>query len=314
MAGNIDITVKWSGKEYKFEEINLNQTVGELKELISKETNVKSERQKLLGIKYKGKPPGDDVKLSMLSLKADHKIMMMGTQEEKLADVIAPSKEVTESNVKDDFDIEEEEVAIQHREEYLAKIQRRVETYKVEEINPPRDKKKLLVLDIDYTIFDHRSYGETGFDLMRPYLHEFLTAVYPYYDIGIWSATGMKWIKAKMEELGVSSNNNYKLFFLLDSGAMITLHTEQYGIIETKPLAVIWGKYSQFSAKNTIMFDDLRRNFLMNPSSGLKIRPFRNAHQNRDKDKELLNLSKYLLKIAELDDFESLDHRKWERY
>jgi len=62
------------------------------------------------------------------------------------------------------------------------------------------------------------------------------------------------------------------------------------------------------------MFDDLRRNFLMNPKSGLKIRPFRNAHQNRDKDSELLKLSEYLLKILKVDDFDTLDHRKWERF
>lgn len=40
-----------------------------------------------------------------------------------------------------------------YREEYLAKIKRRVEMYKVEEVNPPREDKRLLVLDIDYTIF-----------------------------------------------------------------------------------------------------------------------------------------------------------------
>jgi ubiquitin-like domain-containing CTD phosphatase 1 len=42
-----------------------------------------------------------------------------------------------------------------------------------------------------------------------------------------------------------------------------------------KPLGVIWGKFPQYSQRNTIMFDDLRRNFLMNPQSGLRIRPFR---------------------------------------
>lgn len=39
------------------------------------------------------------------------------------------------------------------REENLAKIARRVKDYKVEELNPPREGKRLLVLDVDYTLF-----------------------------------------------------------------------------------------------------------------------------------------------------------------
>lgn len=309
-----NLTIKWSGKEYKLENVSLQFTVLELKNLIFEKTNVRPERQKLLTLKLKGKPATDDVKLSALTIKEGMKIMMMGSQEEKLAEVIAPPKEITENTVVDDFDIGEEEIAIEHREEYLAKIQKRVDNYKIEELNAPREGKKLLVLDIDYTLFDHRSSAERGVELMRPFLHEFLTASYEYYDIVIWSATGMKWIKAKMEELGVTKNPAYKLMFMIDSGAMITLHTDRYGIMETKPLGVIWGKYPQYHKNNTIMFDDLRRNFLMNPTCGLKIRPFKNAHQNRDKDRELVKLTDYLLKIAELDSFESLDHNKWEKY
>ena len=41
---------------------------------------------------------------------------------------------------------------------------------------------------------------------------------------------------------------------------------------QVKALGVIWLKYPQYSRSNTIMFDDLRRNFLMNPANGLKIR------------------------------------------
>lgn len=84
---------------------------------------------------------------------------------------------------------------------------------------------------------------------------------------------------------------------------------------QVKPLGVIWGKYPEFySPKNTIMFDDIRRNFIMNPSNGLRIRPFRQAHTNRETDRELLKLSKYLKKIASLEDFSELEHRNWEKY
>ena len=133
------------------------------------------------------------------------------------------------------------------------------------------------------------------------------------YDIVIWSATNMKWIEEKMKLLGCDNHPDYKLAFYLDSRAMISIHSAKYGVIEVKPLGVIWGKFPQYSKSNTIMFDDLRRNFLMNPSNGLKIRPFKHAHTNRSTDRELLKLARYLKKIAALSSFEQLDHKNWEK-
>ncbi|KAK2176352.1 hypothetical protein NP493_666g01002 [Ridgeia piscesae] len=307
-----DVVVKWNGKEYVITGLNFDKSIKDLKEAIKDETGVLPERQKLLGLKYKGKSPSEEILLGDLNLKPKTKIMMMGTREEILADVLEPPADMPE--VMNDFDIEEEEILMENREEYLTKIQRRVKDYTIDLISDPRPGKKLLVLDIDYTLFDHRSVAETGTELMRPYLHEFLASAYEDYDIAIWSATSMKWIKAKMEELGVMTNVNYKLCFMVDSLAMITVDTgPKYGVIEVKPpLGVIWGKFEQYNSQNTIMFDDLRRNFLMNPQNGLKIRPFCKAHMNRHKDQELLKLADYLKEIAQLEDLSSLNHKKWE--
>ncbi|XP_062572249.1 ubiquitin-like domain-containing CTD phosphatase 1 [Saccostrea cucullata] len=305
------VVIKWSGQEYKLS-VDKDGMVADLKKTIQDATGVLPERQKLLGLKFKGKPPADDVHLTDLKLKPTTKIMMMGSREEELDKVKEAPKDLPE--VVNDFDIEEEEIAIENREEYLSKIDRRIKDYKITVLNEPRQGKKLLVLDIDYTLFDHRSVAETANELMRPYLHEFLQSAYEDYDIVIWSATGMKWVEVKMKELGVTSNPNYKICFMLDSLAMISVHTPKYGVIEVKALGVIWGKYEQWSAKNTIMFDDIRRNFIMNPQTGLRIRAFREAHFNRDKDRELLKLSKYLKDISALDDFTVLNHRHWERY
>ncbi|KAE8738727.1 hypothetical protein FOCC_FOCC015773 [Frankliniella occidentalis] len=314
MDSAIKIVVKWSGKEYEIDSLSSTDTVATLKETIRKRTGVLPERQKLLNLKHKGKIPENDVHLSALNIKPGFKIMMMGSLEEEIEAVSLPPEDLPD--VVNDFDIpEEEEVDVCNREVYLSKITKRISDYKIVERNPPREGKKLLVLDIDYTLFDHRSPAETGFELMRPFLHEFLTEAYKEYDIVIWSATSMKWIEEKMKLLGVASNTAYKITFYMDYLAMITVHTSKYGTVNVKPLGVIWGKYPEFySPKNTIMFDDIRRNFLMNPSNGLRIRPFRQAHMNRQTDRELLKLSKYLKMIAELEDFSTLEHRNWERY
>lgn len=80
----------------------------------------------------------------------------------------------------------------------LEKLERRLETVKVNILNPPRPGKKLLVVDIDYTIFDLGSSAERPEELARPYLHVFFAACYEYFDLMIWSATSMKWVEIKM--------------------------------------------------------------------------------------------------------------------
>ena len=56
------------------------------------------------------------------------------------------------------------------------------------------------------------------------------------YDIVIWSATSMKWIEEKMKLLGCDRHPGYKLSFYLDSRAMISIHSEKYGVIEVSNL------------------------------------------------------------------------------
>jgi hypothetical protein len=46
------------------------------------------------------------------------------------------------------------------------------------------------------------------------------------------AATGMKWIEVKMKELGVTSHTEYKICFMIDSGAMISVHSPKYGVID----------------------------------------------------------------------------------
>ncbi|KAG0500848.1 hypothetical protein HPP92_000920 [Vanilla planifolia] len=304
------LTVKWSGKEYAVRVCG-DDSVAELKRRICQVTNVLPKRQKLLYPKLANKLGDDSLLLSKLNLKPSIKMTMIGTIED---DIIVD--QVDSPEIVDDFELSQDEVVdAKDKDINKQKLNRRINQYKIKLRNPCREGKKLLVLDIDYTLFDHRSPAENPLELMRPYLHEFLSAVYAEYDIIIWSATSMKWVELKMGQLGVLNNPNYKVLGLLDHLAMITVQTDSHGTFDCKPLALIWAQFPEFyNSKNTIMFDDLRRNFVMNPQNGLTIRPFRKAHLNRGSDQELVKLTQYLLAIAELSDLSSLDHRNWESY
>ncbi|GLT86291.1 hypothetical protein SLE2022_044370 [Rubroshorea leprosula] len=306
----LTLTVKWSGKEYTVRVCG-DDSVAELKRRICELTNVLPKRQKLLYPKIGNKLADDAVLLSSLPLKSSLKMTMIGTVEEDI--IVDP---VDSPEIIDDFEIgQDEAVDIKDKEVNKQKLRRRIDQYKIELRTPCRPGKKLLVLDIDYTLFDHRSTAENPLPLMRPYLHEFLTAAYAEYDIMIWSATSMKWIELKMGQLGVLNSPNYKITALLDHLAMITVQSDSHRIFDCKPLGLIWAHFPQFyNPKNTIMFDDLRRNFVMNPQNGLTIKPFRKAHANRDTDQELVKLTQYLLAIAELDDLSSLDHNNWQSF
>lgn len=89
----------------------------------------------------------------------------------------------------------------------------------------------------------------------------------------------------------------------------------QYGVFDCKPLAFVWAKFpEQYTPDNTVMLDDLRRNFIMNKQNGLVIRPFKRVHTSGASDRELFWLMQYLTLIGTLEKISHLDHRRWERY
>ncbi|XP_055331347.1 ubiquitin-like domain-containing CTD phosphatase 1 [Paramacrobiotus metropolitanus] len=304
------VMVKWSGKEITVSTLSQSATILQLKEVLFEHTNVLPHRQKLTGA---GKTLSDELALGSI-FKRNQRIMMIGTPEETLTSFW--DNQPDSGNVVNDFEVmADPEIPYAARVEYLEKISRHVRDYRMQIMSHFREGKKLLVLDIDYTIFDNGSVGQNGQELMRPYLHEFLQVAYRNFDIIIWSATSKRWIVAKLQELGITSNaraGHYKIAALLDDAAMIQIHRPE-GPCTVKALGVIWGKFPQFSETNTIIVDDLRRNFLMNPKSGIRITQYRRAFENRDKDMELVKLAEYLEAIAEETDFTKLNHRKWER-
>ncbi|PNW84301.1 hypothetical protein CHLRE_04g228900v5 [Chlamydomonas reinhardtii] len=268
---SVEVGIKWSGKEFVIS-LEPTDTVATLKHRLEGETNVLAKRQKILGLKTKdGKAAGDEAPVGELAIKPNVKLMMMGTPEAAI-EAVAKEEEAA-PEVQNDFDIGADEqmadIAVRDRPEVQEKLARRIKSVEVKILAPPRPGKKCLVIDIDYTIFDLGSTAERPEELARPYLHEFLTSAYLDYDIIIWSATSKKWVEVKMKELGVLGHPAYSITCLLDHTAMVTVHTDKYGVFDCKPLQFVWEKFpGQYTPDNTIMLDDLKRNYIMNPQQG----------------------------------------------
>lgn len=177
-------------------------------------------------------------------------------------------------------------------------------------INEPRPGKKLLVLDLDYCIADTKRLLDPTSPASlaaRPGLQELLKAVYPHYDICVWSQTSWRWLEVKLVELNMLGNPDYNISFVIDRTPMFRIHSKA-GSHEVKALEFIWRRWpGVYGPHNTIHIDDLSRNFAMNPRNGLKIKPYNNAPNF---DTEFSALKRYLLQLAHpsVTDFTKYEH------
>ncbi|KAG6851288.1 hypothetical protein H0H93_011724 [Arthromyces matolae] len=196
-------------------------------------TKVPSERQKILGL-VKGKLPPDQDRIADLRLVPGKKFTVVGTPEgDEIKD---PSQLENLPDVVNDLDVDFSEDVVasatyknDHRN--IRKIKEATDNLNINIIHPLRQGKKLLVLDIDYSapsaiylppfdfyfataILDTKPLTSGSLppaECARPFLHEFLEAIYPFYDICIWSQTSWVWLETKLVELGmIGSNHNYQ--------------------------------------------------------------------------------------------------------
>ncbi|CAA7271590.1 unnamed protein product [Cyclocybe aegerita] len=316
----INLQFTWAGKSFN---VNVAESdrVFDLKTTLYSLTRVPNERQKILGL-VKGKIPPDQVLISELSIAPGKKFTLIGTPEgDEIKD---PSKLGTLPDVINDLDVDfTDNMAASNRYQHdarnIRKVREATQNLQVNLIHPLREGKRLLVLDIDYTILDTKPLTSGSLppsECARPGLHEFLEAIYPYYDICIWSQTSWIWLETKLVELGmVGGHRGYQISFVLDKTCMFTVFTERDNKPWThsvKALQIIWNHFPQFNATNTIHVDDLSRNFALNPKEGLKISAFKDAHTPEAMaDRELEKLARYLVHIANAPDFTTLAHKNW---
>jgi ubiquitin-like domain-containing CTD phosphatase 1 len=299
------LTCSWKGTKYPIQ-LEQDQTISDIKELLCQITLVLPEKQKLLGL-VKGKLPLDTTTISSLGLKQGHLFNMMGTAEKDL--IVEKVYDVVDDFLVDvEYDSGHDPSQDPSNITLVEKVITQTSIHIIHAISP---KKKLLVLDLDYTLFDCKTPVNHLSILIRPGMHEMLTVLADHYEFCIWSQTSWRWLEAKITELGMLTHTEYKISFVLDKKAMPSIIGKVKGKNkrhQVKPLDLIWKKLP-FGPHNTIHVDDLSRNFAMNPQSGLKITAFKNAPVSRATDRELVDLTRYLLQLTLVDDFRQLDHK-----
>jgi ubiquitin-like domain-containing CTD phosphatase 1 len=110
----------------------------------------------------------------------------------------------------------------------IRKIKETTASLELDLINPPRPGKRLLVLDLDYTILDTKPLLDGSLpasECARPGLHEFLERAYEEYEIAIWSQTSWRWLESKLVEIGMlgDESRKYKISFVVDRRPMVSL-------------------------------------------------------------------------------------------
>lgn len=330
-SSTLTLIAKYGKERITLEDLDTATTILQVKLLLEEQTNILTKRQKLIGLaanKGGSKAIHDDLPIANLKVKNNDRsvqFILMGTPEEKI--FVDPQLKDDLPDVIDDFDLDFNAGSpewLQHKAN-TNNLEKFTKNTPIHVMNAPRPGKPLLVLDLDHTLLDFSSKALQRDDttlvpgqgaaasMKRPHMDEFLTKCYQKYDMVVWSQTSWRWLETKLIELGMITNANYKFCFVLDKTSMFTVvSTKRDGKSVThhvKPLQIIWSKFPQWSAKNTVHIDDLSRNFALNLNSGLKIKAFFRKKHKRDTD--LMGLSVYLLQLAEFADFEALDFSQW---
>ncbi|PWN87432.1 hypothetical protein FA10DRAFT_255879 [Acaromyces ingoldii] len=343
------------GKSLVEVRLAVDDTVADLKAILFSLTDVPADRQKLLGL-TRGKLPADEAPIADLifpptSLRqSPHpqtgekriSINLVGTPlDQTFKDPDAVDGKGLEDDEDDDAELNALAASASSSSKAEPPIDPSKDPYSLNKLEKtisrfshtfplmaeprPNLSGGLLVLDLDYTIADTKklfNYTTSAHEAERPGLHDFLAAVYPYYDICVWSQTSHWWLEAKLTEMGLLTDARYRISFVLDRTVMFSVRSsikrsrsqgsKARDKHEVKALEIIWRRFPQFyGPHNTIHVDDLSRNFVMNPSCGLKIAPYKNSPSH---DTELVALQRYLLQLAHpnIEDFRILDgHHHW---
>jgi ubiquitin-like domain-containing CTD phosphatase 1 len=299
---SITLVAKFGKERITLLRLASSTTIAQVKYLLHEETRVLPKRQKLVGlVSNTGGAKGvhDALPLSELKVKGKsdgsdeivHQFILVGTPEEEI--FIDPGERDDLPDVVDDFELDFNAGSpewLQHRAngENLKKFTAQTP---VHIMNPPREGKPLLVLDLDHTLLDFSSKtlqrdsatrvpGQGLAAVMkRPHMDDFLTQCYPHYDIVVWSQTSWRWLETKLIELGMVTHLGYRFCFVLDKTSMFTVvSTKRDGTAvqhHVKPLQLIWSKFpDRWGRHNTVHIDDLARNFALNLTSGLKVSAF----------------------------------------
>ena len=206
-------------------------TVGQVRQILANLTEVQPKRQKIIGLGRKPNPE-DEQTLASLQLKGSgHTFMMVGCKEAVVLSDL-PESELPAVINDLDWDYQQEEYKnVQISPEYRAQVEDRLSRIKIHNITQPRKGKKLLVLDLDFTLLDSadiRNSADRIEDLKRPYCDEFLERLWPHYDIVVWSQTSWKWLEIKLSEMGILQHpdrppRRWNIAFVLDKQSMFSV-------------------------------------------------------------------------------------------
>ena len=145
-GGLISLTIKWQDREIVIDTLEGSNCVADLKKQLQDETQVRVVNQKLMGLKARvggAVKVNDQTLMSDLILKKNTKVMMLGTVDDEILKANTRPEDLPD--VVDDFDVPVmEDMPPDLREEFLAKINKRVKEYKIEEFVKPEKEKKLL--------------------------------------------------------------------------------------------------------------------------------------------------------------------------